>query len=75
MRKEIREMYKDFNKAVDDCVITIQRETPSEDYKDWNDELLGEMEETTKKAVGSDIDGDGEVEIEESNEEKHHYHR
>lgn len=75
MRKEIREMYKEFNKAVDDCVITIQRETPSEGYKDWNDELLGEMEETTKKAVGSDIDGDGEVEIEESNEEKHHYHR
>lgn len=75
MKQEIHEKFKEFNQAVDGCIINIQRETPSEGYKDWNDELLGEMEETTKKAVGSDIDGDGEVEIEESNEEKHHYHR
>jgi hypothetical protein len=75
MKKDIHEKFKDFNRAVDGCIISIRREVPSEGYKDWNDELLGEMEETTKKAVGSDIDGDGEVEIEESNEEKHHYHR
>ena len=52
-------------------------ETPKEGYKDWNEELLGENEEkeSSKKAVGTDIDGDGEVEIEESFEEKHRYHR
>ena len=75
MKKEIREIYREFNRMVDDCIVTILREVPSDGYKDWNDELLGEMEETTKKAVGADFDGDGEIEIEESNEEKHHYHR
>ena len=62
---------------VDDCIVKVEREIPKEGYKDWNDELLDELDEgkTVKKAVGTDIDGDGTVEIEESNEEKRHYHR
>ena len=62
---------------VDDCIVKVEREIPKEGYKDWNDELLDELDEgkTVKKAVGTDIDGDGTVEIEESNEDKRHYHR
>lgn len=57
--------------------LRYEREIPMEGFKDWNDQLLDETgeEETVKKAVGADMDGDGDVEIEESNEEKHHYHR
>ena len=57
--------------------LRYEREIPREGFKDWNDQLLDETgeEETVKKAVGADIDGDGDVEVEESNEEKHHYHR
>ena len=55
----------------------IVREIPKEGFKDWNDELLDEIdnEQTTRKAVGGDLDGDGEIEAEESDEEKHHFRR
>ena len=58
---------------VDACIISVARELPSEGYKDFNDELIGR--DTVKKAVGCDLDGDGAVETEESNEERHRYHR
>ena len=58
---------------VDGLVIQVERELPSEGYKDFNDELIAR--DTMKKAVGCDLDGDGAVETEESNEEKHRYHR
>ena len=75
--KEIKEGYRAFSEAVDGCVISIDRLVPSEGYKDFNDELLGRQnsESAERKAVGTDLDGDGQVETEESNEEKHRYHR
>ena len=61
---------------VDDCIIRVDRLFPSEGYKDFNDELIAkETQGDERKAVGCDFDGDGEVEPEESNEEKHRYHR
>ena len=62
---------------VENADLRYEREIPKEEFKDWNDQLLDEISEgeTVKKAVGTDIDGDGDVEVEESNEEKHHYHR
>ena len=71
---QIKQGYRDFFRMVDDCIVQVERELPSEGYKDFNDELLG-REDTEKKAVGCDIDGDGAVETEESNEEKHKFHR
>ena len=58
---------------VDSCIVNVERILPSEGYKDFNDELRGET--TTKKAVGCDLDGDGAVETEESNEEHHRFRR
>ena len=52
----------------------VEREIPADGYKDFNDELLGK-EQTERKAVGCDLDGDGAVEPEESHEEKHKFHR
>lgn len=77
LAKERDESFAKFNRMVSDLIVRIEVETPKEGYKDWNEELLGENEEkeSSKKAVGTDIDGDGEVEIEESFEEKHRYHR
>ena len=74
LRARIKEGYRTFYAMVDDCIVQVERELPSEGYKDFNDELLG-REGTEKKAVGCDLDGDGAVETEESNEEKHKYHR
>ena len=74
LRGQIKQGYRDFFRMVDDCIVQVERELPSEGYKDFNDELLG-REDTEKKAVGCDIDGDGAVETEESNEEKHKFHR
>lgn len=77
LAKERDESFAKFNRMVADLIVKTEVETPKEGYKDWNEELLGENEEkeSAKKAVGTDIDGDGEVEIEESFEEKHRYHR
>ena len=74
LRARIKEGYRTFYGMVDGCIVQVERELPSEGYKDFNDELLG-REGTEKKAVGCDLDGDGAVETEESNEEKHKYHR
>ena len=63
---------------VDDCIIRVERVLPSEGYKDFNEELIAANsldDRNIKKAVGSDLDGDGQLETEESNEEKHKYHR
>ena len=73
--RQFTDNFKNVAKAVNSNV-KFERELPGEGFKDWNDQLLDETEgETVKKAVGADIDGDGEVEIEESNEETHHHHR
>lgn len=73
-RKRIREGYRKFDGMVGGLVIRIERELPSEGFKDFNDELIA-RESTEKKAVGCDLDGDGQVETEESSEERHRYHR
>ncbi len=59
---------------VDDCILRVERILPADGYKDFNDELIAK-DESAKKAVGCDLDGDGAVETEESNEEKHRFHR
>ena len=74
LRARIKEGFQVFDEMVEDCIVRVERELPGEGYKDFNDELLGK-EMTEKRAVGCDIDGDGAVEPEESNEEKHKYHR
>lgn len=75
LKKQFEGLYREFRSMIDDCIIRIERELPSEGYKDFNDELIDRDNETTKKAVGTDIDSDGDVEVEESFEEKHHRHR
>ena len=74
LRAQIAQGFRVFNEMVDACIVHVERELPGEGYKDFNDELLG-REMTERKAVGCDLDGDGAVETEESNEEKHRYHR
>ena len=74
LRARIKEAYRDFDAAVDACIVDVERVLPAEGYKDFNDELLGK-EMTERKAAGCDLDGDGAVETEESHEEKHRYHR
>ena len=74
LRKEIVQGWRVFNEMVDACIVHVERELPGEGYKDFNDELLGK-EMTERKAVGCDLDGDGALETEESNEERHRYHR
>lgn len=78
LREEVVQGYKDFSRMVDDCIIRVERVLPSEGYKDFNEELIAANsldDRNIKKAVGSDLDGDGQLETEESNEEKHKYHR
>ena len=74
LRERIKEGWKAFDEMVDGLVIRVERMLPGEGYKDFNDELLGKAEET-RKAVGCDLDGDGAVETEESNEEHHRFRR
>ena len=74
LKERIKEAFRDFDARVDGCILTVERELPGDRYKDFNDELLGK-EMTEKKAMGCDLDGDGAVETEESNEEKHRIHR
>ena len=61
--------------------LTVKREVPPDGSKDWNDmlfqkeieriktEILGPTGEK-KVTAGIDLDGDGEVEINESDEKK-----
>lgn len=70
----IKEGFRTFNSMVDDCVFHMERILPADGFKDFNDELIAK-EESAKRAVGCDLDGDGAVETEESNEEKHRMHR
>ena len=74
LRARIKEAFRDFDAAVDSCILSIVRELPGERYKDFNDELLGK-EMTERKAMGCDLDGDGAIETEESHEERHRFHR
>lgn len=57
----------------------IIREIPDEGFKDWNEQLLATLDNSTeKKLAGTDIDGDGIVESDECDEEtskQRHYHR
>ena len=73
IRARIKEGWKTFFAMVDGLIVQVARELPSEGYKDFNDELIAK--DSVKKAVGCDLDGDGAVETEESNEERHRYHR
>lgn len=58
--------------------IKIVRELPSEGFKDFNEELLSRLEEKNeaspseekKEAAGLDMDGNGTVELSESDEKK-----
>ncbi len=58
--------------------IKIVREMPSEGFKDFNEELLSRLEEKNeaspseekKEAAGLDMDGNGTVELSESDEKK-----
>ena len=74
LKAQIAQGFRVFNEMVDACIVHVERELPGEGYKDFNDELLGK-EQTERKTVGCDLDGDGAVETEESHEEKHRYHR
>ncbi len=74
LQSRIQEGHRLFDEMVDRCIVLVERDLPAEGYKDFNDELLGKTGES-KMAVGCDLDGDGTVETEESNEEKHRYHR
>lgn len=60
--------------------IKSVREIPQDGTKDWNESLLREIEEQREekqeqveenKAAGIDLDGNGEVELSESEEKKH----
>ena len=64
--------------------LTVVREIPEDGGKDWNDQLIRQEDErTTQKcrdsddektvSAGIDLDNDGEVEISESEEKKHHH--
>ena len=51
----------------------IVREEPSEGHKDFNEELLAILADEEKNvAAGVDLDADGNVEVNESEETKHH---
>jgi len=52
----------------------IVREVPSSGFKDFNDELMAKMQPRTTTLAGCDLDGDGIMEMEET-EERHKYHR
>jgi len=73
LRARIKEGWKSFFAMVDGNIVQVERDLPSEGYKDFNDELIAK--DTVNKAVGCDLDGDGAVETEESNEERHRFHR
>lgn len=83
-----RKLYKEYKDSVRDFlgidsrkVIPFVREVP-ERGKDWNDQVLleredslkaTEEEETRSVASGIDLDADGEIEVNESEEKKRVY--
>lgn len=71
--KKIQSKYKEFDKAVDGLVVNVERMTPSEGNKDWNEQLLDEEEpeKEVKVQSGVDIDGDNIIEGNEQAEETH----
>ena len=63
---------------------TVVREVPEDGSKDWNDQLIRQEDERITQrcrdsddertiSAGIDLDNDGEVEISESEEKKHHH--
>ena len=64
--------------------LTVKREIPQDGSKDWNDQLIRqetekllqeEKEESRATQSGIDMDSNGEIEVSESDEKKHTYHR
>ena len=64
--------------------LTVKREIPQDSSKDWNDQLIRqetekllqeEKEESRATQSGIDMDSNGEIEVSESDEKKHTYHR
>ena len=65
--------------------LTVQREVPADGMKDWNEQLIKEESgkwreereqsegESKTVSAGLDMNQDGEVEISESEEKKHHH--
>ena len=64
--------------------LTVVREVPEDGSKDWNDQLIRQEDERITQrcrdsddertiSAGIDLDNDGEVEISESEEKKHHH--
>ena len=63
--------------------LKVVREVPADGSKDWNDQLILQEEakanaslgEDTERTVcaGVDIDGDGQLQIDESEEKKQHH--
>ena len=64
--------------------ITVIREVPDADFKDWNDQLIKQVTEQEKQkaesldkevttSAGIDMDGNGEIDVSESEEKKHHH--
>lgn len=64
--------------------LTFHREIPAEGCKDWNEQLLKEKAERQaqqepentdeeKISAGLDMDGNGEIELNESDERRHHH--
>lgn len=60
--------------------LSVVREVPADGNKDWNEQLINkELSRTDdidyeedKQQAGIDLDADGEIEINESDEKKHH---
>lgn len=77
--KEYKDSVRDFLSIDSRKVIPFVREVP-ERGKDWNEQLLREQEESLKAAEeveetrsvasGIDLDADGDIEINESEEKK-----
>ena len=85
--KETQKLYGDFRSALRSFLgidnkqdTALVREIPTKG-KDWNEQLLKEREETLSStddteesrnvAAGIDLDADGDVELNESEEKKH----
>ena len=79
LKNDVQAAIHDFSVKLKESLsfhVDFVREVPDDGYKDWNENLLGELHEksaseeqsvsTTKKAVGGmDVDGDGVVDGEE----------
>ena len=71
--RNFAEQFKTLAEKVNVPSNHIVREEPSEGYKDFNEELLAILADEEKNvAAGVDLDADGNVEVSESEETKHH---